>query len=113
MSDQGKVLITMTVPESAAFCTAVSGAGTKSASLRAVGLMADSTAAGVTKGPVQISGTALGIAAGVITIGDRLKSDADGKLAVVTGDATDNGLTMAVALEGAAAEDILFNVKIL
>jgi hypothetical protein len=113
MSDQGKVNITMTVPVSTAYGSAISGEGTVSATLRAVGLLDEETDASTVLGPVQISGTKLGIAAEAISIGDRLKSDADGKLAVVTGDATDNGLTMAVALELAAAEDVLFRVKIL
>ena len=103
----------MTVPASSGYKTAVSGAGTKSATLRAVGLMDDSTDASTTTGPVQISGTSLAIAAEAITVGDRLKSDADGKMAVATGDATDNSLIMAVALEAAAAEDVLFAVKII
>lgn len=112
MSDQGKVVITMTVPASSAFGTAIAGTGAKSATLKAVGLMADSTAAGVTTGPVQISGTALGIAAETITAGQALKADADGKLAVATtGAGNDDHLICAIALEGASANE-LFSVKI-
>ena len=112
MADQGKVNITMTVPASSAYRTAVSGAGTKSATLRPVGFMDDSTDASTTTGPVQIAGTGLAIAGGVITAGARLKSTAAGALIVATGDATDNSLICAVALEAAASGE-LFRVKIL
>ena len=107
-----KVVITMTVPTAVAVRgTAISGAGTLSASLRGVGLLDDQSAAGVVIDGVQISGTALGVAGEVITAGMLLASDADGKLIDVT--AAAEHLGFCVALEAAAAEDVLFNVKII
>lgn len=110
MADQGKVTITMTVPESTAYGSAVSGAGTLSATLRAVGIMADSTAAGVTTGPVQIGGTALGIASGSVTAGAHLCATATGALVVQSTEADD--LVCAIALEG-ASDGEMFKVKII
>jgi hypothetical protein len=112
MSDQGAVIITMTVPESTGRGIFVSGAGTLSASLRAVGCLVEGTDAGETKAAVQISGTALASYAETISAGDKLVSDASGQLAIATGDATDNGLICAVALEGGDADE-LRRVKII
>lgn len=113
MADQGKVLISMTVPESTARGVAISGAGTLSATLRGVGILYEPSDAGEVLGQVQISGTALAlIGTGDCVAGDRLVSAADGSLIVATGDATDNSLICAVALEAGAAGE-LRKVKIL
>ena len=112
MADQGKVVITHIVPTASTIRgTAISGAGTLSASLRGVGLLDDLSDAGVVKDSIQISGTALGVAGEVITSGMLLASDADGKLIDVT--AGSEHLGFCVAMEAAAAEDVLFNVKII
>lgn len=114
MTDQGKTVITMTVPASSAYKTAVSGAGTKSATLKAIGFMDDSTGAGVTTGPVQIAGTTLAIAGAQISAaGTSLKSDANGKLVAATvGSGDEYHLICAIALETAAADGVMFAVKI-
>jgi hypothetical protein len=107
MADQGKTCITMTVPASTARGLAISGAGTLSATLRAVGVLYDSTIAGETTGNVQIAGTALATFGGNVTAGAPLKSDATGKLVVATtGAANDDHLICATAMEAGAANEL-------
>jgi len=112
MSDQGKVVITMTAPASTSRGTVLSGAGTKSATLCGVGVMLDSTDSTQVLAPVQLSGTALAILGGTVTLGASLKADANGKLVAATGDATDTKLICAIALEAGVADE-LHPVKIL
>lgn len=110
MSDQGKVMITSVVPTAVSVRgLAISGAGTFSATLKAIGFAYEQSDAGIVIGPVQIAGTCLAVAGEVITAGEDLQSDADGKLIT----AVDDGLHCAVALEAGSAEDVLFRVKIL
>jgi hypothetical protein len=111
MSDQGKQMITSVVPTAASVRgLAISGAGTFSATLMAVGFAIDSSAAGVVIGAVQIGGTCMAVCGvSAITAGADLQSDGAGKLIA----AVDDGLACAVALEDGSAEDVLFRVKIL
>jgi hypothetical protein len=110
MSDQGAVIITMTVPESTGRGLFVSGAGTLSATLRGVGCLVEGTDAGETKAAVQISGTALASLAGTTTAGAHLCADAAGQLVVKSTEADD--LVCAIALEGGSADE-LRRVKII
>ena len=112
MADQGKYVRTMPVPASTARGRVISGAGTLSATLRGVGILYEPSSSTESTGRVQLGGTALGLLGGVVTAGARLKSDAAGALVVATGDATDNSLIMAVALEAGASGE-LRDVKIL
>lgn len=112
MAGQGEVLVTRSVPASTARGLFVSGAGVLDATERAIGCLIEGTDADETRASVQISGTALGVLAETVVAGERLKADAAGKLAVATGDATDNSLICAVALEGGAVDE-LRSVKIL
>lgn len=108
MADQGKVLISMTVPQSTARGCAISGAGTCSATLRAVGVLYEASDAGQTTGQVQVYGTALATAGGNVTAGAPLKSDANGKLiAATTGAGNDDHLICAIALEAGADEQLI------
>jgi hypothetical protein len=106
MAGQGEMLVTMDVPESTPRGSFVSGAGTLSAVLKGVGVIVEGTDAGETKASVQIGGTAPAIYSETITAGASLKSDATGELAIATGDATDNGLVCAIALEDGAANEL-------
>ena len=108
MADQGGVFITMTVPASTGRGIFVSGAGTLSAVLRAVGCLVEGTDSTETKANVQVGGTALGVFGGTITAGQTLQADADGNLV----DCTDAELCCAVALEG-GADGELRRVKLL
>lgn len=78
MSDQGKTMITMTVPSTAVRGNLVNGAGAFSASTKPVGVCYDD-ADGATTGPVQVAGVCVVKAGGSITAGDTLVSDATGK----------------------------------
>lgn len=111
-ADQGKVLITRAVPASSAVGTAISGAGTTSATLRAIGFMSDSTDATETVAPVQIGGTCKAIFGASIAAGKVCKSDANGKLVEVAGDGSDDYLACAISLESGSDTE-LHDVKIL
>ena len=112
MADQGKVVITSVVPTAVQTQgIAISGAGTLSATLRPVGVLADSSAAGVVAGPVQIGGTALASCGESITAGELCASDASGQLISLT--AGSEHLCFCIALEAGAAADVLISVKII
>lgn len=103
MADQGKTLITMTVPAAGVRGNLVSGAGTFSATLRAVGVMTDDADAAVI-GVVQTAGTALVKLAGTLAAGALFVMDASGDAAAHVED-TDavNGndhLVAGILLEG-------------
>jgi hypothetical protein len=116
MSDQGAVIITMAIPASTARGSMLSGAGTLSATLRAVGCVVEGTDATETRGAVQIGGTALALCGGTIAIGGLATANADGKLIahVEDTDAVDgtDHLACAVMLE-AGADGELRRVKLL
>jgi len=104
MADQGATLITMDVPESTPRGAFVSGAGTLSSSLRAVGCLVEGTDVGETKANVQVAGIALGLLGATVTAGATLQANASGAL---TADVTaDSDLECAVALEGGAAGEL-------
>ena len=105
-------LITMTVPESTARGALISGAGTLSATLRAIGVLEEPTDAGETKQAVRISGTALALYGATITAGKVCKSDANGKLVEVAGDGSDDYLACALTID-AGADGELGRVKVL
>lgn len=109
MADQGAVEITMTVPGTAVRGNLVSGAGTFSATLRAVGVVADD-ADGATTGRVQVSGTALVKLAGTLSAGDQFIMDASGDAAAhTTGSSTvdgDDDRVAGVLLEGGAVGEL-------
>lgn len=105
MADQGKVLITMTVPASSARGTILSGAGTKSATIRPAGVLYDSTDAGQTTGQVQVSGTALVVLGGTVAAGDTIKSTATGTGVKATL-ATDINTVVGIALEAGASGEL-------
>lgn len=111
MADQGKIMITMAIPASTARALAISGAGTLSASLRAIGVVHSGTDADQTSGPVQIGGTALCTAGEAITAGQLVVSDAAGKMIAVS--VGSEHLAMAIALEAAAADGVLFDAKLI
>ena len=111
MSDQGAIIITMDVPASTARGAFVSGAGTLSASLRAVGCLVEGTDASETKTAVQIGGTALGLFGATITAGAILQADVDGNLIAVV-QTGDTDLECAIALEG-GVDGELRRVKLL
>jgi hypothetical protein len=106
MAGQGEMIVTMDVPASTPRGSIVSGAGTLSALLKGVGAVVEGTDADETKAAVQIGGTALCVFGGTITAGASLKSDATGQLVAATGDATDNGLVCAIAMEGGDADEL-------
>lgn len=108
MADQGATIITMNVPASTARGTAISGAGTKSATLRSVGVLVEPTSASETKAPVQIAGTALALlGTGGATAGAPLKANASGALiAATTGAGNDDHLICAIALEAGSAGEL-------
>lgn len=111
MGDQGKVLISMTAPVSTARGSAISGAGTCSATLKPVGILYEPTSSTETLGQVQIAGTALGLlGTGGATLGANLVSAADGSLIVQSTEA--DSLVCAVAMEAGSAGE-LRNVKII
>ncbi len=101
MADQGKTLITMTVPSTGTRGELISGAGTLSATLRAVGVLYDD-ADGATKGPVQTAGTALVVLGATLTAGADVQSDANGAAIA----AVDDGLVCGVLLEGGISGDL-------
>jgi hypothetical protein len=107
MADQGKVIITMKVTEAVARGNLVDVAGGLTTG-RSVGVAIDSID-NAAYGPVQISGTALVIAAGAITAGDLIKSDANGKAVTAT---AGDGDWVGMALEAATADGQLINCKI-
>jgi hypothetical protein len=103
MADQNKMMITSTVPTTAVRGSLVSGAGTFSATLRAVGVCTDD-ADGASKGPLQIGGTAFVKLGATLTAGTLIVSDASGNAIANTED-TDvvngtNHLICGVLLEG-------------
>jgi len=102
MADQGATIITMTVPASTARGAFVSGAGTKSATLRAVGCLVEGTDSTETKAAVQIGGTALALFGATLTAGALLQANASGALIA---NAT-AGLECAVALEAGASGEL-------
>jgi hypothetical protein len=77
MADQGKTLITMTVPSTAVRGNLVDGAGAFSATNRAVGIVYDD-ADGETTGAVQTSGTGLVKLGATLSAGDLVVADASG-----------------------------------
>ena len=103
MADQGKTLITMTVPDTAVRGTIVSGAGAFSASALPAGVVYDD-ADGETSGAVQIAGTALVKLGGTVSAGDAIVSDASG-LGVSGTLGTDFNI-LGVALEGGDANEL-------
>ena len=109
MADQGAIIITMAIPASTARGSMVSGAGTLSAVLRAVGCVVEGTDSTETKGAVQIGGTCLAIFAGTVAAGATLQADASGELIA---DVTTTDMHCAVALEAGSAGE-LRRVKLL
>ena len=113
MSYQGNTLITMTTASTVTRGELVSGAGTLSATLKAVGVCYDIDG---TDCVVAISGTALVELAGTISAGTQIVSDANGKaIAHTTGSSTvdgDDDLVCGVLLEGGVSGDLV-NCKIL
>jgi len=111
MADQGKDLITMTVPVSTARALFISGAGTLSATLKAVGILYDSTDSTQSKGQVQITGSALITLAETLTAGALVVSDAAGKAAAHVEDTDiadgNDHLVRAILLEGGDAEELV------
>ena len=103
MADQGATIITMAIPASTARGSMLSGAGTLSATLRAVGCVVEGTDSTETKGAVQLNGTCLAIYAATITAGDSLQADASGELIA---DVVATGLQCAIALESGVANDL-------
>lgn len=96
MADQNKMMITSTVPTTAVRGNLVSGAGTFSATLKAVGVCTDD-ADGASKGALQIGGTAFVKLGATLTAGATIKSDASGD--AVASD-VDHNLICGVLLEG-------------
>jgi len=105
MADQGKVVIRRAIPASTARGLLLSGAGTLSATLRAIGVVYEGTDATETAGQVQISGTALVTSSGTIAAGKLCASDANGKLVAVS--AGSEHLGMAVTLEASSAGELV------
>ncbi len=90
MADQGKILITHTVPGTSVRGNFVDGAGAFSNSNKAIGICYDDADGDTTK-QVQISGTALVKAAGAFSAGASLVSDASGD-AEAAGDMVDEAI---------------------
>lgn len=99
MADQGKVLVTHPVPASTARGLLISGAGTLSATLRAVGVTYEGTSSTETNGQVQMGGIALVQGSGAISAGTPCRSDAAGKAVATLADGTDADLTCCIPLE--------------
>ena len=97
MSDQGKIVITMPVPAETPRAKLISGAGTLSASLRAVGVLYDSTGENQAIGQVQIGGTALVTLGANLSAGATVKSDASGD---AVASSTDHSLMCGILLDG-------------
>lgn len=110
MADQGKAVITLSLAVATARGTFVSGAGTKSATLRAVGVADDETTSANELAPVQISGTALGLLGASLSAGAVCMSNASGALIAVT--SGNEQLACAVLLEGGSSGE-LRNCKLL
>ena len=103
MADQGAVIITMAIPASTARGTMLSGAGTKSATLRAVGCVVEGTDSSETKGAVQIGGTALALLGATLAIGVTAQANAAG---VLIADVTTTSLQCAILLEAGVSGDL-------
>ena len=99
MADQGKTVITMTVPAAGTRGKLVDGSGAFAA-VKSAGVMLDD-ADGATSGPVQTAGTALVSLGATLTAGDLIASDASGD-AVAAIDHNVSG----VLLEGGASGEL-------
>jgi len=111
MADQGKILITMPIPASTARGLLISGAGTLSATLRAVGVTYEGTSASETIGQCQIGGIALVQGSGAINAGVPCRSDAAGKAVASAADGSDADLVCCIPLE-TMADGVLSRCKI-
>ncbi len=110
MAGQGEMLITMDVPESTPRGTLISGAGTLSATLKAVGVIVEGSDAGETKANVQVGGTALVLCGATLTAGALVVADAAGEAIVFTEDTDavngNNHLVCGIMLEGGADQEL-------
>jgi len=106
MADQGKVCITMTVPENSNRGIILGGDGAVANGTQPAGVLFDSTDVGQTTGQVQVYGTALVVLGDTVSAGDSVISDANGAATAATLGTTDPALILGVALEGGASGEL-------
>lgn len=107
MADQGKTVISMTVPESTGRGRIISGAGTLDAALKGTGVLYEPSDAGQTLGQVQVAGTCPVVLGETLTAGAICRSDADGAAVATAGDGSDDFLACVLLLEGGDADELV------